>query len=191
MNLITTLESKRVENYKKNYSILFEVEKYYIEKNFDWIKIEIKDKLENLLWPILFLVKHFNLFMQEKLLSADAVVEGMVNIKRSNLWNWVKLEHKSVFIKKSNKLLHLFLFLNSLSLKITLSSNFKQGKSKKEEYVNSKFLSLSVSSFFQVSTTKILFTITGFFKTWVPVKITGKKERGREDTRNAGMGKEK
>ena len=45
MNLIITSESKRVENYKKNYRILFEIEKYFIEKKFDWIKIEIKGKL--------------------------------------------------------------------------------------------------------------------------------------------------
>jgi hypothetical protein len=45
MNLIITTENKRVENYKKNYKILFEIEKYFIEKNFDWIKIEINGKL--------------------------------------------------------------------------------------------------------------------------------------------------
>lgn len=45
MNLITTLESKRVENYKKNYRLIFEIEKYYIEKNFDWLKIDIKGKV--------------------------------------------------------------------------------------------------------------------------------------------------
>lgn len=42
MNPITTLESKRVENYKKNYRLLFEIEMYYIKKSFDWLKVEIK-----------------------------------------------------------------------------------------------------------------------------------------------------
>ena len=45
MNIITTTEDKRLENYKKNYRILFEIEKYFVEKHFDWIKIEINGKL--------------------------------------------------------------------------------------------------------------------------------------------------
>lgn len=45
MNLITTLENKRIQNYKQNYRILLQIEKYLLEQKFDWLKIEIKNKV--------------------------------------------------------------------------------------------------------------------------------------------------
>ncbi|MCG2610018.1 hypothetical protein LZZ90_00685 [Flavobacterium sp. SM15] len=45
MSLITILENKRIENYKKNYRILLEIEKYNVEKNCNWLNIEIKNRV--------------------------------------------------------------------------------------------------------------------------------------------------
>ena len=45
MNLITILENKRLENYKKNYRILLEIERFLVEKNYHWLTIEIKNKI--------------------------------------------------------------------------------------------------------------------------------------------------
>lgn len=44
MNLITILENKRIENYKKDYRILLEIERYFVQKSYDWLNIEIKNK---------------------------------------------------------------------------------------------------------------------------------------------------
>lgn len=44
MSLITTLENSVIHNYRKNYYSSIIVEKYLVEKHFDWLKIEIKGK---------------------------------------------------------------------------------------------------------------------------------------------------
>jgi hypothetical protein len=41
MNLITTLESRISENYKKNYRMNLLAEALLVEKHFEWLKIEI------------------------------------------------------------------------------------------------------------------------------------------------------
>ena len=45
MNLITILEKNRIEECKKNWFVLLSIEKYFIEKYFHWIKLEIKGKV--------------------------------------------------------------------------------------------------------------------------------------------------
>lgn len=45
MNHITILESRVVEDYKRNYSVHLFVEMLLVEKHFEWLKMEIKGKV--------------------------------------------------------------------------------------------------------------------------------------------------
>jgi len=44
MSLITTLDNRIIDNYKKDYYLSLTLEKFLVEKHFDWLKIELKGK---------------------------------------------------------------------------------------------------------------------------------------------------
>lgn len=44
MSLITTLENRLIDNYKKDYYLHLTLEKFLVEKHFNWLKIELKGK---------------------------------------------------------------------------------------------------------------------------------------------------